>query len=116
MSDVLIVEENRSWRTFLSKALSSFHKLTYWPNDKDISEKLTQENSDVIILDLQIQEKDALALLNRLNSTIPNTPVIVTSETEETELVVKAVKHGAFDFVSKTSYTVSTKSLHIARL
>ncbi len=101
MSDVLIVEDNQDWRTFLSKALSSVHNLSYWPNGKDISEKLTLEDSDVIILDLQIHREDAFTLLNRINSTVPNLPVIVTSETDKAELVVKAIKCGAFDFVTK---------------
>ena len=101
MTKILIIEENSNWRSVLSKALSRLYKLTYWPNGKDISETLRGEKSNLIILDLQTKKEDGLVLLERLKSTDPYTPVIITSEVEKTELVVKAVKQGAFDFIPK---------------
>lgn len=109
MTQILIIEESRHWRAFLSRTLSSFYKLSYWPNGKDISEKLRRENCDVIILDLQIKEEEAFALLKQLKSMVPHTPVVITSETEKAELIVKAVKEGAFDFVPKPYSTERIK-------
>ena len=109
MTKILIIEESRSWRSVLSKALSRLYKLTYWPNGKDIYEKLRLEKSDAIILDLQIKREDGFSLLKRLKSAITNTPVIVTSEIEEAELVVKAIKGGAFDFIPKPYSTERIK-------
>jgi len=85
----------------LSRALSPLYKVGYWPDGNDISAKLQRQKSEVILLDLQLKQEDAFGLLKRLKSMVPNTPVIVTSETEESELVVKTVKQGAFDFVPK---------------
>lgn len=101
MSNILIIEENDDWRNVLSEAFSGLHKLSYWPNGTDISETLRSENYNAIVLDLQIRQEDALSLLSRLKNTAPHTPVIVTSETEDTALVVKAVKKGAFEFIPK---------------
>ncbi len=101
VTKILIIEESRDWRSVLSKALSRLYKLTYWPTGKDIYEKLRREKSNLIILDLQIKEEDAFALLERLKSMAPYTPIIITSEIEKAELVVKAVKQGAFDFIPK---------------
>jgi DNA-binding NtrC family response regulator len=101
VTKILIIEESRNWRSVLSKALSRLYKLTYWPNGKDISEKLRGEKSNLIILDLQTKKQDGFVLLERLRSMDPNTPIIITSEIEKTELVVKAVKQGAFDFIPK---------------
>ena len=101
MSKILIIEENQDWRNVLLEAFSPFHTVSYWPNGMDISEKIRKENNDAILLDLQIRQEDAFSLLSRLKSATPNTPIIVTSEVESTELVVKAVKNGAFEFVPK---------------
>ena len=101
MTKILIIEESSNWRSVLSKALSRLYKLTYWPNGKDISEALRGERTNLIILDLQTKREDGLVLLERLKSMDPYTPIIITSEIEKAELVVKAVKQGAFDFIPK---------------
>jgi DNA-binding NtrC family response regulator len=101
MAKVLVAEESQKWKTLLSQALPSSHQLAYWPNGKEISEILKQDSFDVIILDLQIGQEDAFFLLEQLKAATPNIAVIITSETEKAELVVKAIKLGAFDFVAK---------------
>jgi len=101
MTNILAIEESRHWRGLLSGALSPLYKVSYWPDGNDISAKLQRQKSDVILLDLQLKQEDAFGLLKRLKSMVPNTPVIATSETEESELIVKTVKQGAFDFVPK---------------
>ena len=109
MTKILIIEESRKWRGVLSKALSGLYELTYWPNGNDIHEKLEREKSDAIILGLQIKREEGFGLLKRLKSTIADTPVIVTSEIEKAELVVRAIKGGAFDFVPKPYSTERIK-------
>ena len=101
MSSILIIEEDQDWRNLLLEAFSPFHTVSYWPDGLGISEKLRRESADAIVLDLQIRQEDAFSLLSRLKSNAPHAPIIVTSETENTELVVKAVKNGAFEFVPK---------------
>ena len=101
MTNILAIEESRHWRNLLSTALSPVYKVGYWPDGTDISATLQHQESDLILLDLQLKQEDALGLLKRLKSMVPNTPVIVTSETEESALVVKTVKQGAFDFLPK---------------
>ena len=112
MTKILIIEESRNWRNILSKALSRFYELSYWPNGPngtDIYEMLRREKSDAIILNLQIKREDGFSLLKELKSSITNTPVIVTSETESVKLVVKAIKEGAFDFIPKPYSTERIK-------
>ncbi|MBW2318275.1 MAG: sigma-54-dependent Fis family transcriptional regulator [Deltaproteobacteria bacterium] len=101
MENILVIEESNGWRNLLSTALSSLYKVTYWPNGVDITTRLKQDNIDAIILDLQFQQEEPFALLKRLKSEVPNTPIVVTSEVEKAELVVRAVKEGAFEFITK---------------
>jgi len=94
----------------LRKGLSCSYKLAYWPNGKDVSEELRRENYKIIILDVQSEEEGGFTLLKRIKSLCPFTPVIMTSEEGGAELIVKAIKQGAFDFVPKP-YTTSTIKL-----
>ncbi len=101
MAKVLVAEKSRKWKTLLSQALPSPHQLVCWPNGKKISEILKQDSFDIVILDLQIGQEDAFSFLEQLKAATPHIAVIITSETEKAELVVKAIKLGAFDFVTK---------------
>ena len=101
MSNILIIEENNNWRGVLSSALSAVHQLVYWPNGADITRKLDEGSSDIVILDLALKEEEPFSLLNRVKTALPYAPVIVTSETDNTDLVVQAVKNGASEFIRK---------------
>ena len=101
MARVLVIEENAHWKDLLSVALSDTHTVGYWSNGKDVEPTLKDNSGDVIILDLSLQGHDPFLLLDMLRSEIPNVPVIVTSEEENAQLVVKAIKHGAFEFLAK---------------
>jgi DNA-binding NtrC family response regulator len=101
MARVLVIEENGNWKTFLSEALSSAHQVTLYSNGRNVSKRLQHEAYDVIILDLPPSQSDGIGFLQSLIKGAPYTPVIVTSQHEKTELVVKTIKAGAFDFVAK---------------
>jgi len=103
MRHVLIINEDSSWREFLLRALSPPHKVSFWPDSSgcSISNLLRQHQYDAAFLSVQLQLDDCYKLLRWLKNSAEYLPVIVTSETEKSELIVKAVKEGAFDFVSK---------------
>ncbi len=101
MARVLVIEENHDWKTFLSTALSSSHQLSYWPNGTGTSEEIRKDSYDIVILDLQVRQEDPFSLLKQLKKTTPHVSVIVTSEVEKTDLIVKAIKLGACEFIPK---------------
>lgn len=101
MARVLVIEENTNWKDLLSAALSEAHTVGYWSNGKAVEVTLRDNSGDVVILDLNLQRHDPFLLLDTLRSEMPNVPVIVTSEEENAQLVVKAIKHGAFEFLPK---------------
>lgn len=101
MRNILVINDDSSWRAFLSKAIVLPDQVTYWPNGKSIAKVLEETRYDVILLSIQMRQDDGFKLLRWLKSSAEHIPVIVTSEIEQSELVVKAVKEGAFDFVAK---------------
>jgi len=113
MAEILIIEESTKWRNLLKKFLTPPHNLNYLPNGKDIASLLGQKHYEIILLNLQLEEADRFNLMKRIKSISPNTPIVVISETEETNLIVEAIKEGAFDFIakpfSKEKINLSTK-------
>ncbi len=101
MNKVFIAEKSDAWREVLTAALKDDFHVTIWPNGKDFFEILKGDYFHVIILDLEDSREENFDFLRWIRSSIPSTPVIITSSADRTELVVKAVKQGAFDFVVK---------------
>ncbi len=101
MFSIFILEKDRNWKGVLSDALNITNKLTFWPDGKDIFEELKSIHYDLIILDLDPDQEDPFDLLRWLRLTLPHTPVIIMSRKEKAELVVTAIKQGAYNFIAK---------------
>jgi len=101
MFKVLILEKDQDWRKMLSDTLPTSYEISFWSHGKNLFEELKSNHYNAIILDLQIEQEDPFKLLRWITSTMLYTPVVITSQTEKAELVVKAIKHGAYDFIVK---------------
>ena len=98
MAKVLIIEENPQFLDNLQQILLPAHDLHVWPNGKDLQMLLRQEEYEIVLLNLQMENTDTFGMLKQLRSCSPYTPLLVISQVEETSLIVRAVKEGAFDF------------------
>ena len=101
MIRIFILETESRWQGLLSDALASSYETRFFQEGEDIFEQLKSDHFDLIILDLQINQADPFDLLGWIKLTLPHAQVIITSRTEKAELVVKAIKQGAFDFIAK---------------
>lgn len=101
MGSILAVENQKRWREVLSRGFEPDHPLEFLSPEGDPEHRLSSRHHDLVILDLQAAPGDPFRFLSRIRTLRPHMPVVVTSETEETEIVVRAIKEGAFDFVGK---------------
>lgn len=101
MFSILILETDDNWKKVYLDAFQTYYEIHFWSVEKDVFNNLKLNHYDLIILDLQIEKEDPFNLLSWIRLTLPYTPVIITSPTEKTEFVVKAIKQGAFDFIAK---------------
>jgi len=101
MASILLIEDKPSLLDYFHKSLVPPHKCHHWPDGTGFESLLNQKDFEVILLDIQLGRKDAFNLLNQIRVVSPHTPVLAISEVEETSLVVRAVKEGAFDFIGK---------------
>lgn len=101
----LIVDDDRTERRLLKKILNSILNLqsSEAENGKDALRILSQKYSDIclIILDLDMPVMNGFETLEHLNKLYADIPVIILTGDNNTDSVVKAMKHGAFDFLSK---------------
>jgi DNA-binding NtrC family response regulator len=85
----------------LADALAADYHISAAPNVLDAAKRLTKETFSAIVLDLADHESDMVNILQTLNQLSPDTPVIVIGNPHDTRLIVKAIKAGAFDFVTR---------------
>ena len=101
MSKILVIEETQEWRNDLKEALGPLHSLRYLPDGKDIGALLRREDYEIVLLSIHLNIKDGFSMLEQIKLVNPHTPVLVLSKTEKADLIVKAIKTGAFDFIAE---------------
>lgn len=100
MEKILIVEDNKSMREMLENILSE--KKYSVKSSADVSTALLllkKEHFSVIISDLQLPDMDGLSFFKRVKNL--KIPFIILTAYGSVEKAVKAIREGAFDFISK---------------
>ena len=85
----------------LADALAVDYHISAAPNMAESVRRMAKESFSTIIFDLVGEEVDLTGLLESLKRVAPDTPVIVLGRQNDARLIVKAIKAGAFDFVTK---------------
>ncbi len=100
MARVLIIEQDSKWQNVLLRGLGKAHEGLVWPDGEvGVLAKVTREAFDIILLNLMNDER--VHLIEKICKISPSTPVIVTSHIDRADLVVRAIKCGAFDYLPK---------------
>lgn len=102
---VLIVDDDRTERRLIKNILRNISELqsTDAENGKDALRILSQGHHEIclIILDLDMPIMNGFETLSHVNKLYPLIPVIILTGDHNTDNVVKAMKAGAADFLSK---------------
>ncbi len=85
----------------LADALAVDHLISAAPSLAEAAQRMAKESFSAIIFDLVDDGTDLAATLESLKNMAPDTPVIVLGQPTDAQLIVKAIKAGAFDFVAK---------------
>jgi DNA-binding NtrC family response regulator len=86
---------------YLADALAVDFHISAAPNVLDAAKRLTKETFSAIVLDVMDNGSDMVNILQTLNQLSPDIPVIVIGNPHDSRLIVKAIKAGAFDFVTR---------------
>jgi len=99
---ILIVDDEPDIRELLEITLSRMGLETRSAEDySNATRMLHDESFDLCLTDMKLPDGDGIALVEHIQQHCPNTPTAVITAHGSIDLAIKAMKCGAFDFVSK---------------
>ena len=102
MANILIADDEANLRKVLSVLLSQEgHNATSVANGADALQRIKEGGIDILITDLKMPGITGLELLQKVQRFDHDLPVIVITAHGTVETAVKALKEGAFDYITK---------------
>jgi len=102
MAVILVIEDKESMAQMLSQALQSEgHQVIVGRDGREGLEKFKESKVDLVVSDLRLPHKSGLEVLEVVKEHNPLVPVILMTAYGTIETAVKAVKEGAYDFITK---------------
>ena len=99
---ILIIEDKKSMAEMLAKTFEAegYHALTSGTGEEGVA-RVLREGADLVLTDLKLPGMSGLQVLKTLKDKKPLLPVIMMTAFGSIETAVKAVKAGAYDFLTK---------------
>lgn len=82
---------------------------------EDAIELFEKEDFDVAVLDINMPRISGLKLLEQFKQTSPELIVIMVSAIQDTDIVVKCIQHGAYDYLAKPIIDLNQLQIRITR-
>ena len=102
MPPILVIDDDREIGQALTAMLAEMgHESDYCTDGAEGLERVQELQPAVVLLDVCLQGEDGLAVLERIREVSPASAVIMISAYGAASAVVKAMKQGASDFLSK---------------
>src|SRR5512140_2040875 len=102
MDTILVIEDKESMRAMLKQTLEGEgYQVVTAQDGADGIRKLADERIGLVLTDLKLPKKDGFEVLRAVKQENPLLPVIVMTAFGTIETAVRAVKEGAYDFLTK---------------
>ncbi len=101
---IMVVDDEPNMRTILSGLLiREGYDVQTAENGRAAVEALSKSGGEVhvVVTDLRMPEMDGMTLLSHIHKNYPGRPVVMITAHGSVDTAVEAMKHGAFDFVTK---------------
>lgn len=85
----------------LLQTVPNFKVVGYSLDGTTISDDITQNNADILILDISMPEKDGIAVLKELKQAESPCKVIILSSYDDTKIIKEVMKLGAKGYLTK---------------
>src|SRR5690606_400892 len=102
MPKILLIEDDVAFSAMLERFLkkNAFEvDATY--SSEEAQKKMKASRYDLVFTDLRLPDDDGISVLTKVKDQHPDTPVILMTGYAEVSTAVKAMKKGAFDYISK---------------
>ncbi len=102
MNKILIIDDEANLRGLLARIIQlEGYSVTEASNGKSALKILEQETFQVIITDVKLPDINGVDLTTKIKSSYPSSEIIVLTAYGTIEDGVKAIKNGAFDYLTK---------------
>ncbi len=102
MQSILLAEDKESMAQMLKETLESAgYRVVIARDGMEGIKQIKENNFNLVLSDLKLPKKDGIDVLKAAKAENPLTPVIVMTAYGTIEIAVKAIKEGAFDFITK---------------
>ena len=99
---ILIIDDEETLRKLLARIIElEGYAVHQAPNAKSALKILERESIQVVICDVKLPDANGVELTSRIKSSFPDTEVIVLTAFGTIEDGVRAIKNGAFDYLTK---------------
>ena len=99
---IIVVDDEPGMREFLEIMLQKDGYSVVTAGDgRQAEEKINSQMFDLAIIDVQMPTMDGLDLLKKINEKAPDTTVIMITAFASHESAIEAMKHGAYDYITK---------------
>jgi len=100
---ILIVDDEPSYLTLLKSLLNDegYKEVITEQNPLRVSSILQKREVDLIISDIYMPQMSGLELLEKISLSHPQIPFIIVTGVDDTDVALKAIKLGAYEFITK---------------
>jgi DNA-binding NtrC family response regulator len=98
---IMVVDDAADIRDLLGAILRDTYEVTEAQSGAELKQAFSQQQPDVMLLDIKLPDADGLDLLPMIKKQWPETEVIVLTGNATFEAAVEATKRGAYHFLNK---------------
>jgi DNA-binding NtrC family response regulator len=102
-ASILIVDDEKNYLELMKSLLQEegYQNIITVPDPLKVEEILSKNQIDIILLDVYMPGMNGLELLENLTPQYPQIPFIMITGVDDVQIALKAVKLGAYEFITK---------------
>jgi len=99
---ILIADDEKSMRELLDIMLKKEgYKITLASNGEEVMKLIERDIFDLALVDIRMPRQDGISVLKRIKTISPDTIVIMMTAYASADTAIKAMKEGAYDYITK---------------
>jgi two-component system response regulator PilR (NtrC family) len=99
---ILVADDEQSMREFLDIMLKKEgYKVSLASNGEEVTKLVENDLFDLVLMDIRMPKLDGISALKKIKANTPETIVIMITAYASADTAIKAMKEGAYDYITK---------------